>query len=77
MKIFKYNFKYDRQIINKDNESYPFFLKFSRNVLYYVCKKHFRNLTMNEIGNTNVIRIRYQNEYENIKSEDYSTIIRK
>lgn len=32
---------------------------------------------MNEIGNTNVIRIRYQNEYENIKSEDYSTIIRK
>ena len=34
---------------------------------------------MNEIGNTNVIRIRYQNEYESIKSEDYyySTIIRK
>lgn len=32
---------------------------------------------MNEIGNTNVIRIRYQNEYELIKSEDYSTIIRK
>lgn len=32
---------------------------------------------MNEIGNTNVIRIRYQNEYESIKSEDYSTVIRK
>lgn len=32
---------------------------------------------MNEIGNTNVIRIRYQDEYESIKSEDYSTIIRK
>lgn len=32
---------------------------------------------MNEIGNMNVIRIRYQDEYESIKSEDYSTIIRK
>lgn len=32
---------------------------------------------MNEIGNINVIRIRYQDEYESIKSEDYSTIIRK
>lgn len=32
---------------------------------------------MNEIGNMNVIRIRYQNEYESIKSEDYSTVIRK
>lgn len=34
---------------------------------------------MNEIGNTNVIRIRYKNEYESIKSDDYlySTIIRK
>ena len=32
---------------------------------------------MNEIGNTNVIRIRYQGEYDSIKSEDYSTIIRK
>lgn len=32
---------------------------------------------MNEIGNMNVIRIRYQNEYESVKSEDYSTIIRK
>ena len=32
---------------------------------------------MNEIGNVNVIRIRYQNEYESIKSEDYSTVIRK
>lgn len=32
---------------------------------------------MNEIGNMNVIRIRYQNEYESIKSEDYSAIIRK
>lgn len=32
---------------------------------------------MNEIGNMNVIRIRYQNEYESIKSEEYSTIIRK
>ena len=32
---------------------------------------------MNEIGNTNVIRIRYKGEYGSIKSEDYSTIIRK
>ena len=33
---------------------------------------------MNEIGNTNVIRIRIRpDEYESIKSEDYSTIIRK
>lgn len=32
---------------------------------------------MNEIGNMNVVRIRYQNEYKSIKSEDYSTIIRK
>lgn len=32
---------------------------------------------MNEIGNMNVIGIRYQNEYESIKSEDYSTVIRK
>ena len=32
---------------------------------------------MNEIGNMNVIRIRYQNEYESIKSEDYSTVVRK
>lgn len=32
---------------------------------------------MNEIGNMNVIRIRYQNEYESIKSEDYLSIIRK
>lgn len=32
---------------------------------------------MNEIGKMNVIRIRYQGEYESIKSEDYSTIIRK
>ena len=32
---------------------------------------------MNEIGNMNVVRINYQNEYESIKSEDYSTIIRK
>lgn len=31
---------------------------------------------MNEIGNANVIKIRYQNEYESIKSEDYSTIIK-
>ena len=28
---------------------------------------------MNEIGNINVIRIRYKNEYETIKSEDYLT----
>ena len=34
-------------------------------------------LIMNEIGNTNVIRIRYQNEYESTKTEDYSSIIRK
>lgn len=36
-------------------------------------------LAMNEIGNTNVIRIRYQGEYDSIKSGDYlySTIIRK
>ena len=26
---------------------------------------------MNEIGNMNVIRIRYKGEYETIKSEDY------
>ena len=32
---------------------------------------------MNKIGNINVIRIRYKGEYESIKSEDYSTIIRK
>lgn len=32
---------------------------------------------MNEIGNMNVIRIRYQNEYEPTKTEDYSTVIRK
>ena len=32
---------------------------------------------MNEIGNTDVVRIRYMDEYESIKSEDYSTIIRK
>ena len=32
---------------------------------------------MNEIGNINVIRIRYQGKYETIKSEDYSTTIRK
>lgn len=32
---------------------------------------------MNEIGNMNVTRIRYQNEYESTKTEDYSTIIRK
>ena len=34
---------------------------------------------MNEIGNMNVIRIRYQNEYESTKTEDYyySTVIRK
>lgn len=32
---------------------------------------------MNEIGNMNVIRIRYQNEYESTKTEDYWTIIRK
>ena len=31
---------------------------------------------MNEIGNTDVIRIR-PDEYESIISEDYSTIIRK
>ena len=40
--------------------------------------KFSKNLSaMNEIGNMNVIRIRYQNEYESVKSEDYSTIIRK
>lgn len=32
---------------------------------------------MNEIGNTNVIRIRYKGEYDSIKSEDYLTMIRK
>jgi hypothetical protein len=32
---------------------------------------------MNEIGNINVIRIRYRDEYEAIKSEDYSSIIKK
>lgn len=32
---------------------------------------------MNEIGNINVIRIRYKGEYDLIKSEDYSTIIKK
>lgn len=32
---------------------------------------------MNEIGNTNVIRICYQDEYKPIKTEDYSSIIRK
>lgn len=42
----------------------------------YVRNNTKRNLIMNEIGNTNVIRIRYQDEYESIKSEDYSTIIR-
>ena len=34
---------------------------------------------MNEIGNTDVIEIRYRSDYGTIKSEDYyySTIIRK
>lgn len=32
---------------------------------------------MNESGNTNVIRIRYHDEYESIKTDDYSSIIRK
>ena len=31
---------------------------------------------MNEIGNINVIKIRYKGEYDAIKSEDYSTTIK-
>lgn len=31
---------------------------------------------MNEIGNINVIRIRYRDEYKTIKSEDYLSIIK-